>query len=188
MRRHGTIRTGDAVRGQAHENRPAVGGGRTPRDEGAPLQPVDKVGDASGGDQQLLVELLRAELVGCAGPPQRRQDGKAPVVDALAGEVVPEVVLQEAGQTYDATCHGLRRRVEVRPLLPPAVDDPVHQIPLGARRPMAVQLPVLAADLFVPAHEVLPVPPAPESHRPPGRGRRRGRAHFLFRYNIFQCR
>ncbi len=104
---------------------------RPPLHEPARHEPVDAVRHRAGGDERLLQEGLRAQLVGIARPSQRRQHVELPRLELRLLERGAPGALQQPRQAADARQHLERGEVEVGPLAPPRVDDAVDLVAAG---------------------------------------------------------
>src|SRR4051812_34063727 len=98
-------------------------------DESASAETVDPVRHGAAGDQGLVQQAPRRELVRRARAAQRGQHVELPLLDPVGGERVAPGELQAPGQPADAAEHRDRREVELVPLAAPGLEQLVHLVP-----------------------------------------------------------
>ena len=117
-----------AVLGQPDQDAAAVVGMLLAGDQAAGTQPVDPVGHGAGGDQGLLQQLARGQLIGLARSAERGKHVELPGLQAMSAERRRPAPVEMAGQPADPRQHLHRRHVQVRPLPTPGIDEPVDLV------------------------------------------------------------
>ena len=125
---HGRVHDVATGRGESHEHATPIARVGPSFDEATALEPVDPVGHRARGDERLLHEQPRRELVGLARPAQGRQHVEGPALELVLREGRAPSEVEPPSEARHPGEHLERAHVEVRSLTTPGGDDLVDVV------------------------------------------------------------